>query len=129
MGRRDCPMPVNYRFDSNIVVIEMVGEYSMDDIRTTILNSLNDSKCPANPFILANLSESRSIYIRSSEDVKTMARSLASLANRFNNRIALVAPNDLIYGLMRMGSVFSEEKGMKVEIFRVFTEARKWLQS
>jgi len=56
-------MPVTYRFDSNIVVIEMVDEYSMDDIRTTVLNSLADSVCPANPFILMNLSKSRSIYI------------------------------------------------------------------
>jgi hypothetical protein len=107
----------------------MVGEYSMDDIPRTILNSLADSRCPANPSILVNLSESLSIYKRSSEDVITMARSLVSLGKRFNNRIALVAPNDLQYGLMRMGSVFSEELGMMVEIFRTFAKARQWLLS
>jgi len=122
-------MPVTYRFDSNIVIIELVGEYSMDDIRTTILNSLADTKCPATPFILIDLSESRSIYNRTSEDVKTMVRSLSSLRERFNNRIALVAQKDLPYGLMRMGSVFSEEQGMPVEIFRTFANARKWLLS
>ena len=122
-------MPVTYRFESNIVTIEMVGEYSMDDIPTTILNSLADSNCPANPSILINLSESLSIYKRSSEDVITVARSLVSLGKYFNNRIALVAPNDLQYGLMRMGSVFSEELGMKVEIFRTFAKARQWLLS
>ncbi len=122
-------MPVTYRFDSNIVIIEMVGEYSMDDIPTTILNSLADSHCPANPSILIDLTESLSIYKRSSQDVTTMARSLVSLGKRFNNRVALVAPNDLQYGLMRMGSVFSEEQGMTPEIFRSFAEARKWLLS
>jgi len=122
-------MPVNYQFDSHIVVIDMVGEYSMDDIRTTILNSLADTMCPVNPFILMNLSESRSIYNRSPEDVITMARSLASLSNRFNNRIALVAPKDLMYGLMRMGSVFTEETGFEPKVFRAFAEARKWLLS
>jgi hypothetical protein len=122
-------MPVTFRFDSNIVVIEMVGDYSLDDVRTTILNSLADSKCPSTPFILVNLSESRSIYTRSPDDVKTMAYSLASLAERFNNRIALVAPNDFPYGLMRMGSVFSTDSGFEPEVFRNYADARKWLLS
>jgi hypothetical protein len=122
-------MPVTYQFDSNIVVIDMVGEYSMDEIRTTILNSLADSTCPANPFVLMNLCEARSIYNRSPQDVITMARSLASLSNRFNNRIALVASKDLPYGLMRMGSIFSEETGFAPKVFRTFAEARKWLLS
>ena len=120
---------MTYQFDSNIVVIDMVGEYSMDEIRTTILNSLADSTCPANPFILMNLSKSRSIYSRTSEDVKTMARSLASLGNHFSNRIALVAPKDLPYGLMRMGSVYTEETGFEPKVFRTLAEARKWLLS
>ena len=121
-------MPVTYRFDSNIVIIEMVGEYTKDDIPKTILDSLADSSCPAKPFICVNLTESLSIYKRSSQDVITMAKSLVSLGKRFN-RIALVAPNDLQYGLMRMGSVFSEGFGLTVEIFRTFAEAHKWLLS
>ena len=107
----------------------MVGEYSLDDIRTTILNSLADSKCPTTPFILVNLSGSRSIYNRSSDDVKTIALSLASLAKRFNNRIALVAPDDFPYGLMRMGSVFSAMAGFEPEVFRTYADARKWILS
>ena len=121
-------MPVIYRFDSKIVIIEMVGEYTMDDIPKTIFDSLADSNCPTNPSICINLTESLSIYKRSSEDVITMAQSLVSLGKRFN-RIALVAPNDLQYGLMRMGSVFSEGLGMTVQIFRTFAEAQKWLRS
>ena len=39
-------MPVTYRFDSNIIVVEMFGEYSMNDLRTAILNSLTDSDEP-----------------------------------------------------------------------------------
>ena len=122
-------MPVKHRFDSNIVVIEAVGEYSMDDLRTAILNSLADSARPANSSLLINLGESRSIYDRSSEEIDTMARFVASLANRFNNCIALVAQGDLPYGLMRMGSVGSEERGIRSEVFRTFAEARRWLLS
>ena len=122
-------MPVTYRFDANIVIIELVGEYTMGDIPATINKALADAQCPVTPFILTDLSESISIGKRSSNDVITMALSLVPLGKHFSNRIALVAPNNLPYGLMRMGGVFSEEQGMKVEIFRNFSDARKWLLS
>ena len=120
-------MPVTYRFDANIVVLEMVGEYSMDEVRQTILNSISDPKFPANTCLLIDLSESQSIYKRSTEEVKAMAQYIASLGERFNNRIALVAHSDLPYGLMRMSSVGSEERGVKSAVFRTVAEARKWL--
>ena len=122
-------MPVTYRFDANIVILELVGEYTLKDIPATINKSLADSQCPPKPFILADLSESISISKRSSDDVITMALSLVPLGKHFGNRIALVAPDNLPYGLMRMGAAFSEEQGMKVEIFRNFSDARKWLLS
>ena len=122
-------MPVTYRFDLHIVVIELVGEYSMGDISTVILNSLADPACPGKPVILIDLSKSLSIHERSSEDVIHVARSLTSLAKRFHNRVALVAPEDYSYGLMRMGSVFSAMVGFEPEVFRTYADARKWLLS
>ena len=122
-------MPVTYRFDSNIVVIEMAGEYSMDDIRSTILNALADSQCLANSFLMINLGESQSIFNRPPEDVKIISQFVASLGKRFHNRLALVASADFPYGLMRMTSVGSEERGIESEVFRTFAEARKWLLS
>ncbi len=122
-------MPVTYHFDLNIVVIVMVGEYSMDDIRTTILKSLTDLNCPSNPVIIVDFSESRSIHTRTSNNVNAMASSLSILAKRFNNHVALVAPDNLSYGLMRMGSVASEEAGFKPEVFRNYADARKWILS
>ena len=120
-------MPVNYRFDSNIVIIEMVGEYSIDDIRATILTSFADPKCPANSCLLINLAASQSIHNRPSENIRAMAHFIATLGNHFNNRIALVAPDDLTFGLVRMGSVGSEERGIQSEVFRTLAEAREWL--
>jgi hypothetical protein len=120
-------MPVQYRFDSNIVVIETIGEYSVEEFRTTFLDSLNDSQRPTNSFLLIDLTQSVSIYNRSSEEIKTMARFVASQQDRFNNRIAMVGPNDLPYGMMRMGSAGSEARGIEAKVFRSFAEARKWL--
>jgi hypothetical protein len=120
-------MPITYRFDTNIVIVEMTGEYSMDEIRQIVLSSLADSNCPAHPVLMIDLSNSQSIYKRSSGEVRTIALFMASLGMRFNNRFALVVPRDVPYGLMRMSSIDSDDYGIEAEVFRSFTEARNWL--
>ena len=120
-------MPVNYRFDDCIVVIELVGEYSTDELRSAVLGSISDPKRPENSCLLIDSSGSRSIYTRSSAEIKSMARFLGTLGERFNNRIALVGPEDVPFGLMRMGSAGSEERGVQSDVFRSFAEAREWL--
>jgi hypothetical protein len=107
----------------------MVGEYSTGEVRSTILNSLSDPQCPTNPSLLINLAESISIRSRSSDDIRTMADFVSSLRKRFNKRIALVVSNDLAYGLMRMSSAGSEERGIETEVFRKIDDAREWLLS
>jgi len=127
--RRDYKMPVTYRFDSTIIVVEMFNEYSMNDLRTAILNSLNDSEGPDNPYLLFNLGESRSIFVKSSEDINLVANFITSLAKRFNHRLAFVSSYDLPYGLMRFVSVRSGACGIESEVFRTYDEAREWLLS
>jgi len=122
-------VPVTYRYDANMLVIELVGEYSTLELRATFLQSLSDPKCPVKPFLLIDLAGSHSIHQRSSEDVKTVASFVGSLSERINRRVALVAPDDLTYGLMRMGSVGSEERGIESQVFRTFDEARLWILS
>lgn len=120
-------MPVSYRFESNIIVIEMIGEYSVDDLRATILNSFDDPNCPKNPTLMIDLSKSTSIYQRSSASINAMANFIASHGKKFSNRIALIAPDALTYGLMRMSSAPADLHGIEVEIFRTYEKAREWL--
>ena len=120
-------MPVTYRFDSNIIIIEMFGEYSMNDVRTTILNSLADVGGKDRSALLFNFGESRSMYVKSSEEINTMVNFITSLANRFSNRLAFVSSYELPYGLMRFISVKSGSCGIDSEMFRTYEEARDWL--
>ena len=122
-------MPVTYRFESNIVVMEMVGEYSLDEIRQTLLNALADPRRLANACLLVNLTESQSIYKRSQVELQSAAQFLASLAKGFNNRIAFVSSKDLPFGLARMVSVGADDIGIETEVFRTMAEARRWLLS
>ncbi len=122
-------MPVKYRFDSNIVVIEMVGEYSLDDLRRAFLDSLADPARPTDSFLLINMTDSLSIKTRSVDDIRDMATFVASLGERFDNRVALVATDDFRYGLLRMGSFGSEQRGIDSRVFRDLAQARNWLLS
>jgi hypothetical protein len=120
-------MPVTYRFELNVIVIELIGEYSVDDIRTAALKSFNDPRCPKNPTLIIDLSKSRSIYQRSSKSVNAMGTFIASFGKKFNNHLAIVVPDDATYGLMRMSSAPADSYGIEVKIFRTYDEARKWL--
>jgi len=122
-------MPVDYTFDGTIVVIAMRGEYSMEDIYKAAKESLADPNCPAHPRLLLDLTSSASISKRSSEDVNRVASFFGSMSKHFSDHIALVAPEDLKFGLMRMGSAGAEAQGVKSEVFRSLDDARKWLMS
>jgi hypothetical protein len=120
-------MPFTYRFDSKIIVIEMAGKYSLDEIRQAIHNLFADPECPTNASLIINLTDSESIINRSPEEIKKIANVIVSISERFNCRIALVAPKDLPYDMKRMTSVGSSEKGIESEVFRTIAEAQKWL--
>ncbi|HTY09550.1 MAG TPA: hypothetical protein VMF88_00635 [Bacteroidota bacterium] len=122
-------MPVHYRYDENIVIVEPVGEYSTEELRAAVLNAFTDAHCPASCCLLINIGQSRSIYNRSTSEINIMARFLASQSKRFNDRVAFAASDDAQFGLLRMGSIGAEEKGIQFGVFRSIDEARKWLLS
>ncbi len=122
-------MPVRYRFDSGIIVIEMIGEYPIDDIRQTFLKSLSDPACPPDPRLIIDLTGSRSLDERTPDEIRSIAGFVASIGNKFSNRIALVAPTDSKYGLARMGSAGAEERGIQSEVFRSIDAALNWQRS
>ena len=122
-------MPVNYRFDFNSIVIYMAGEYTVNDLRTTLLNSLADPERPPESFLLFNFGNSQSIHCRSTQEIQTMADFVASMGNRYNYRLAIASSYDLPYALQHFVSVRARSYGITSEVFRTFDEAREWLVS
>jgi hypothetical protein len=120
-------MPVSYSFDGRIIIVKMDGLYSTRDLKKTILNALDDSQIPANSVLMFDLRESRALQERSGEDIRDMAKFLAANGERFGNRLGMVAPSDLAYGLMRMGAVTAETGGVTSMVFREFEQAKYWL--
>ena len=80
-------MPAYYRYDSNVIVIYMAGEYSINDLRTTLLNSLADPERPPGSFLLFNFGESQTIHTRPTAEIQTMAQFIASMGTRYHRRM------------------------------------------
>ncbi len=122
-------MPVTYTFEANVVLITLSGEYPIDDLRRTIDAAFADSRYPPHARLIIDLSQSRSIVQRTTDEIKSVAELLVRKADRFNHRLALVAAQDLIYGILRMTSVGSESLGVESGVFRSVDEARTWIMS
>lgn len=120
-------MPVNFEFTDRIIVLRMVDLYVPADIQKTLLLGLSDPRTSEAVGLLFDVSRSKSLRARSSDDIIAMGYFLAQHADAYARRVALVGFDDFPYGMMRMGRVTLEHEGIASEVFREETQARKWL--
>jgi hypothetical protein len=120
-------MPVNLEFIDRIIVLRMIDLYAPADIQKALLEGLMDPRSSGAAGLLFDVSRSKSLRTRSSDDVIAMGYFLAQHADSFARRVALVGFDDFPYGMMRMGRVTLEHEGITSEVFREETPARKWL--
>ena len=121
-------MAVTYTFDDRTVILRMTGTYSTGDIRAALLNALDDPARPPLVGLLFDVRDSRSIAERTADEVRAMAEFLATNGDRFGRRLALVADEDAAFGLMRLGAVRVEQRGVDSQVFRNAADANAWLK-
>jgi hypothetical protein len=122
-------MPVSYRVEGDVLRLVGEGQYELDELFHAVDAGLADPELPERPFMLSDLSASRAGPERSPADVRRAAHFFASRGGRYGGRIAVLAPQDLIYGLIRMTAAMSEVDGLTMEAFRTEAEAMDWLRS
>src|SRR5512141_2120739 len=120
-------MPVNFEFTDRIIVLRMIDLYVPADIQKALLLGLADPRTSSAIGLLFDVSRSKSLRVRSSDDVIAMGYFLAQHADAYARRVALVGFDDFPYGMMRMGRVTLDHEGIASEVFREETSARKWL--
>ena len=74
-----------------------------------------------------DVSRSESLPQRTSAQIIDVARYLGPHAEKIGRRCAVVASDDVHYGLSRMGSAYCEEVGVETRVFRVMADALEWL--
>ena len=121
-------MPVTYEFDDCTIALRMIGSYETAEIRSALLEALAHPACPSIVGLLFDVRESRSITGRTADEVRAMAEFLASIADRFGRRMAMLADTDAAFGLMRLGAVGVERHGVDSQVFRNAADADAWLK-
>lgn len=121
-------MPVSYEFDDHVLALRMVGSYEPADIRRAVVEALKEAPGHALKGLLFDVRASDVLTRRSANEIRAMAAFLAHVAPSFGNRIALVAGNDVGFGLMRLGAVDLESAGVTPYAFRDLTAALAWLR-
>jgi hypothetical protein len=120
-------MPVLHREDRGVAVLEYQGTYQLAEARAVLTEAMTCYLERPATGLLLDFTRSESLHTRSTDDVRTMAHFLTTFRDRYSRRVAAVAPSDLAYGLMRMGSVPIEEEGLDAHVSRDYESALRWL--
>jgi hypothetical protein len=120
-------VPCVHRRDRDIAIVEASGSYGVGELRAAFDAALTANDDMAARGLLLDVSASESLADRTSQEVRAMAYFVASLGDRFARRFAIIAPSDLAFGMMRLGSVVTEAEGVETNVFRDREAAMAWL--
>ena len=120
-------MPVTHLFQGNVFCLKCVGYYGVQELKKTFLAGLADPQCPPHPALMFDVRASTSLTTRTSAEIQDVARFLGEHADAIGRRCAVLVTEDVHFGLIRMGSTYTQDTGVQTEIFRDMSEALTWL--
>lgn len=122
-------MPATIEIKGSLAHLQLIGDYTPQEIKDALLFALDDPSLPAEISLLMDATQSTVLGQRSANELRDMARFLAGLSGRFGGRLGMVAESQLHYGLLRMAEAYSEAGGMAARVFLTIEEAVDWLEN
>ena len=122
-------MSVGYSLQSGVLLITAEGRYRPEDVPTAFLDGLRDPACPTPVGLLLDVTGSEVLATRTSDQIRYVAEFLEPYAERIGRRCAVVAREDVHFGLSRMGATFAAGVGVEAQVFRSREAAIAWLKS
>jgi hypothetical protein len=107
--------------------MDFVGTYEPEDILREFVTALAEVPGTEKVALLVDTTKSDVLGSRTPGQIRLVAQALAPYAERIGGRCAVVATEDIHFGLSRMGSVYSESVGVETEVFRTEDDALAWL--
>lgn len=120
-------MPVHHAHAGVFLVLAVDGDYTTQELKRNLVEALVDPRIPVPTRILLDLAGSASLKGKSDEELKDTAAFFAERADRIE-RVALLMAGDLVDDLMRMGTAFAVEEGIRASVFRSRPDAEEWLR-
>jgi hypothetical protein len=120
-------MPVVYHLDKSACSIETacVGDVTLDEVLQHFAE-LDAMELPERLDVLLDLTEMTSLP--ESGQIRVAADTLVGLRDKTRwDACAVVAKQDVLFGMSRMFGVYAEQVFVRVHVFREKDEARRWL--
>jgi hypothetical protein len=121
-------MSVTYQLNEDVVEMTLNGTSTPEDVIKTFHQALEDSSTPDEFVLLLDVRKSTSLATRPTADIIKIAKYLGPFQDRVR-RCAVLATENIHFGLSRMGAVYSETAGVMTSVFRDKDEAIAWLHS
>lgn len=118
-------MPVHASVVGGILEVVIDGDYTSAEVRRVGSAALDGAAGPMPVFM--DFSGAAGMGRRDPADLRETTTFLAARKAQFS-RVAILAPSDAAYGLMRMASAFAGGEGLHVEVVRTRAEAMEWLE-
>jgi hypothetical protein len=121
-------MSATYRLNDDVVEMTLNGTTGIDEVIQTFHKALDDSNTPEEFVLLVDVRESSSLATRPTSEIIKVAEYLGPFQDRVK-RCAVLATENIHFGLSRLGAVYSETAGVMTSVFRDKEEAISWLHS
>ena len=105
----------------------MDGDYTSGELKRVGSAGLENPALADPVHVLLDMSGAAGISRRSPDELRATADHFAAYGDRVA-AAAILAPDDLSYGLMRMGETFFASRGKVAKVFRTRGEALAWLE-
>ena len=112
--------------ENKIIINSVVGEVNFDKIAEYI--SENIESWISKP-VIWDMSKA-DLSTVPSDQLRSFLQKMQSLSKKKSGeKTAIVAPQDMEYGMMRMFEIFAENESFEMElrVFRTIEEAKQWL--
>jgi hypothetical protein len=123
-------MPVTYRIDAakHLIHTKCIGDVNPEEIVDHFQELARDPNRPDWLNVLLDLTEESSLP--ETQDLREVSHHLGELLRNIRfGACAIVAPEDALFGMMRMFEVFTRDYFAVTRVFRQVAEAENWIES
>lgn len=123
-------MPITYHIDpaNRLIHTRCVGPVTLEEVLQHFAVLIEDPACPDQLDVLLDLSEMTSLP--ASDQLRDVTSTIARIRPRVRfGRCAIIAPQDALFGMSRMFTVFAEDYFLASQVFRAVDDGTFWLES
>jgi hypothetical protein len=123
--KREAVVGLTYSIETDLITVIAEGSFSVADVNDAF--SKIRSEFDATTALRILVVDRGFGFEPSREEVQQLTKGGRATFRDVSVRIALVSDTDIHYGLGRMASVYAEQYGLPLEVFRHSLDALQWL--